>query len=91
MSSSHEIPLRIISVYVTYVTITLPPIRQLNRIEIEIYSIEIYPVDCVNKLLNNRGPLDDETRVSKQKGLIQRRFRGNFYHEGLSKQYFFKH
>ena len=34
------------------------PIQQLNRIGIKSYSTEIY---CVNNLLNNWGPLADET------------------------------
>ena len=45
------------------------PIQQLNRIEIEIYSTEIYPLDCVNNLLNNWGPLDDETSAKFDLGL----------------------
>lgn len=45
------------------------PIQQPNRIEIEIYSTEIYPLDCVNNLLNNWGPLDDETSVKFDLGL----------------------
>lgn len=31
------------------------PIQQLNRIEIEIYSTEIYPLDCVNIQLGPVG------------------------------------